>query len=230
MFPYFSGFYHVKLLCGHLMTSDSLIFPCSLIQQTQKLFSETSNPSDTRNVCKVTLIKNALIIFFCWVIILWMLVYFACLSFVLLQARSEISIKIIIGFSICFANLPLEWYRWDFNLLGKQCILLYGLLLYHFLWSCWVSLHKNGSLLEVLGQFWLLLLAERWNLTLIFITGFFGISTVRFRRFFSLFMQKIFHRNWVFFFIGSRFWQTFFQVLWFMQPDHLFWMSGFKQR
>lgn len=119
-----------------------------------------------------------------------------CIS---VYARSEISINNIIGFSICFANLPLEWYRWDFNLLGKHCILLYGLLLYHFSWSCWVSLHKNGSLLEVLGQFWLLLLAERWNLILILITGFFGISTVSFRRSFSCFMLKIFHKNWVFF-------------------------------
>lgn len=93
---------------------------------------------------------------------------------------------------IDFANFPLEWYRWDFNLLGKHYTQLYGLLLFHFSWSCWVSLHKSGSLLEVLGQFWLLLLAERWNLSRNLITSFF-----------SLLMKK--------YFIKTEFWP--FQIL-----------------
>ena len=149
------------------------MFPCSLIQQTQKLFSETSDPNDTRNVCNVELIRICLInLNICRVIRMRMF------GLALLLKVSASKIRNITGFFIWFANFHLEWNRWDFNLLGKQCILLYGLLRFHFSWSCWASLHKNGSLLEVLGQFWLLLPAERWYLDCILIISFFWIVTV----------------------------------------------------
>lgn len=111
--------------------------------------------------------------------------------------------------------------RWVFTLQAKLYTLQCGLLRFHYLWSCWVSLPRSGLLLEVLGQYC-------WHWPVVRCNYSFCSLQQKFLLLYFLF-QIEFH--WHFFFpILTRYLQISFQVQWFIQLDLLLWMNGFKQR
>lgn len=88
----------------------------------------------------------------------WLTLCIAPIYFFWFSRLNIPKLDIVISFSFFFFS---AFWRWVSNLLEKLCIQQCGLLLFHCLWSCWVSPPRNGLLLVVLAQCcWLLLVVR----------------------------------------------------------------------